>query len=167
MLKLAYIYKDKLNKKYVNIAFDERYKFYITQYWNYNIDISDNSWDVIQMVSIDKNDNVIGYLSADIDRTSNKISCIGAINFDKNINLVFSRDFYKFLKDLFEKYNFRKIEWRVIMGNPAEKMYDKIIEKYGGSVIGIRKESVVTPDGVLRDEKEYEIFKEAYLKNRK
>lgn len=164
MLKLAYLYKDKLNEKYAQIAFDERYKFYVGQYWSYSLDINDNSWDVIQMVSVDKNDNVIGYLSANVDRFSNKASSVGAINFDRNINLVFSKDLHKFLEDLFIKYNFRKVEWWVIVGNPAEKMYNKIIKKYGGKVTGIKKESIMTPDGILADVKEYELFRETYVK---
>lgn len=163
MLKLAFIYKEKLNKKYASIAFDERYKFYTGQYWNYSVDIKDNSWDWIQMVSVDKEDNVIGYFSAFIDRMSNKVSTLGAVNFDKNVNLIFSRDFHKFLEELFMKHNFRKIEWWVVIGNPSEKMYDKIIQKYGGNITGIKKDSIMTPDGILSDVKEYEIFKESYL----
>ena len=81
------------------------------------------------MVSVDNQDNVIGFLRASIIRTSEKVSSLGIINFyDKN--LTFSRDLYQFLKELFEKYNFRKIEFNVVIGNPIEKMYDKYIDKY-------------------------------------
>jgi len=95
-------------------------------------------------------------------RSSDKVSSLGIINFyDKN--LTFSRDLYKFLKDLFEKYNFRKIEFNVVIGNPIEKMYDKYIDKYGGSIVGIRKESTRLQDGKYYDVKIYEIFRENYL----
>ena len=52
-------------------------------------------------------------------------------------------------------------------------VYSKSIRSYSkGSqglfvplrVVGIRRESVTTPDGILRDEKEYEIFKDDYIK---
>ncbi len=115
------------------------------------------------MVSVDAKDNVIGYFAADIDRYTSKISNIGAINFGE-VNLTFSKDFYQFLSELFTKHKFRKIEWFVICGNPAEKIYDKIISKYGGRIIGIRRESTITAGGILRDEKEYEIFKEDFDK---
>lgn len=162
MLKLAFPYREKLNQAWQSIAFDEKYQFYNGGgYWSYDVKLDDNSWDNIQMVSVDKDDNVIGYLSARIDRQSNKVSSVGAINF-KDRSITFSKDFYRFLTELFTKHHFRKIEWYVIVGNPAEKMYDKIVTKYGGRMVGVRCESTMTADGILRDEKEYEIFRSNY-----
>jgi len=159
MLKLAFPYKEKLNQAWQSIVFNEKYQFYNGgNYWSYDVKLDDNSWDNIQMVSVDKDDNVIGYFNVCIDRMSNKVSSVGAINF-KDKNITFSKDFYQFLSELFTKHRFRKIEWYVIVGNPVEKMYDKIIAKYGGRIVGIRREATMTPDGILRDEKEYELFK--------
>ena len=117
------------------------------------------------MVSVDKNDNVIGFLSAKIDRASNRVSHIGAVNFGE-LNITFSKDFYKFLIDLFEIHNFYKIEWCVIVGNPAESMYNKIIERYHGNIIGISHESIKLDDGKYYDVKEYELFKRDYERNK-
>ena len=61
------------------------------------------------------------------------------------------------------KYNFRKIEFTVIVGNPIEKMFDKYIGKYGGRIVGIGKESVKLPDNLFYDSKLYEIFKVDFL----
>jgi hypothetical protein len=120
------------------------------------------------MVSVDKNDNVIGYLSASTDRSANKITSLGVINFGE-LSIVFSRDFYKFLDNLFTIHNFNKIEWCVVVGNTAEKMYDKIIDKYHGRVVGVNHESTILEDGKYYDVKEYEIFKRDYdkYKNKK
>jgi hypothetical protein len=162
MLKLAFSYKDKLNQVWQSVIFKEKYQFYnCGNSWNYKIELDESSWEKLQMVSVDAQDNVIGYLSANIDRFTYKISNISAINFGE-VNITFSKDFYQFLSELFTKYKFRKIEWFVTVGNPAEKLYDRIIEKYGGRVIGIRHASAITTDGILRDEKEYEIFKSDY-----
>ena len=162
MLKLAIQYKEKLNQAWQSIIFQEKYQFYICgNSWHYNIDLADNSWEKLQMVSVDAEDNVIGYLAADIDRYTYKVSNIGAINFG-DVSITFSMDLYQFLTELFTKHKFRKIEWFVIVGNPAEKLYDKIIAKYGGRIIGIRREATITADGTIRDEKEYEIFKTDY-----
>ncbi len=164
MLKLAYSYREKVNKQFEKIAFNERYKFFSLGWWNYEMEISNNSWNNIQMVSVDADNNIIGFFSADIIRHCNKACCIQVINFCEEVNIIFSKDLYQFLDELMTKHNLRKIEWTVVIGNPAEKIYDKIIKKYNGRVIGIRKESVTTPDGVFRDEKEYEIFKDDYIK---
>ena len=118
----------------------------------------------MQMVSVDKDNNVVGYLCAYTDRQSNKVSGIAAINF-YDLSITFSKDFYIFLSDLFTKYNFNKIEWRVVIGNPAEKMYDRIVSKYGGNIIGIQRQSTMLQDRTLCDEKFYELFREDYIKN--
>ena len=164
MLKLAYSYRENLNKQFEEMAFNEKYKFFSLCWWNYAVEISDNSWNNIQMVSVDSCNKVIGYFSADIIRHSNKACGIQAINFGEDANIIFSKDMYQFLDELMTKHNLRKIEWTVVIGNPAEKIYDKIIEKYNGRVVGTRRESVTTPEGTLRDEKEYEIFKDDYIK---
>jgi len=162
MLKLAYPYQEQLNRAWQSVVLKEKYQFYnFGSCWYYKIALDDSSWDNLQMVSVDKSGGVLGYLSAQFDRGSNKVQNVGAVNFG-DVNVTFSRDFHQFLTELFTKHHFRKIEWSVVVGNPAERMYDKITAKYGGRVIGIRRESTITADGVLRDEKEYEIFRDDY-----
>lgn len=166
MLKLAFPYSDKLNKVWQSVVFEEKYQFYtFSDWWSYKIYIDDNSLDKLQMVSVDAEDNVIGFFEAFIERDTYKISAVSAINF-KDINITFSKDFYQFMSELFVKHKFRKIEWFVVVGNPAEKLYDKIIAKYGGHIVGVKHETRKTADGILRDEKDYEIFKsdfDAYM----
>jgi hypothetical protein len=52
----------------------------------------------------------------------------------------------------------------VIVGNPIEKTYDKLIEKYGGKICGYAKEDIKLFDGKLYDLKNYEIMREDYIK---
>lgn len=165
ILKLAYTYKDKLQQQFQNIVFQDKYKYYnYDNYWHYTLKLSEDSWNDIELVSVDNQDNVRGFFRAGISRASDKVSSLAIINFyDKNIT--FSRDLYQFLKDLFEKYNFRKIEFNIVIGNPIEKMYDKYINKYGGKIVGINKQSTKLQDGNYYDVKYYEIFREDYLKS--
>jgi hypothetical protein len=118
------------------------------------------------MVSIDKNDNVLGLFRAEINRVTDKISSLVIVSFCDKCNITFSKDLYQFLQDLFEKYNFRKIEFSVVIGNPIEKMYDKYIKKYGGRIVGIKKQSSKLQDGKYYDVKLYEIFRDKYLKSK-
>jgi len=162
MLKLAYPYQEALNKAWQACVFNEKYQFYnFGKSWDYKINLEDSSWNNIQMVSVGHDGNILGYLAADIYRNSNIVSNIGAINFGE-LNVTFSKDFYQFLTELFTKHHFRKIEWVVVVGNPAEKMYDRIVDKYGGRIIGIRRDHTITADGVLRDEKEYELSMDSF-----
>ena len=79
---------------------------------------------------------VIGYISYSICRQNNSITGLEIINFSNN-KAVFGRDVITALKDIFEKYNFRKIKFCVVIGNPIEKTYDKLIKKYGGRIVGV------------------------------
>ena len=167
ILKLAYTYRDELQEKYSEIIFKDKYKYYnCCNWWGYEVKLPEDSYNSLDFVSVDKNDEVIGYLRACIDRSSNFVDSLAVINF-YDINITFSKDFYKFLIDLFTKFNFRKVSFTVVIGNPAEKLYNKYIEKYGGRIVGIEKEDVKLQDGEYYDKKLYEIFREDFLKHYK
>lgn len=163
MLKPAFQYKEKLQTAYGKIIFQDKYKYYNSEtYWSYQLKLSEDSWNDMDFVSVDKEDNVIGYLRCHISRTSDKVSSLGIMNFTDR-NMTFGIDLHRFLIDLFNKYNFRKIEWGVTVGNPAEQMYDRIVKKYGGRIVGIKKQTTRLQDGQYYDDKLYEIFKVDYL----
>ncbi len=164
MLKLAYSYQDKLNRAWEKCVFQERFKYYNgSSCWGYKIEVDDTSLNRIQMVSVDKNDEVVGYFSACVYREANTVTSIGAINFF-SVNYTFSKDLFAFLENLFIVWGFDKIEWRVVVGNPAEKMYDKIVEKYNGRIVGVSRRAVKIHGGMY-DEKLYEVFRDDYLAN--
>lgn len=143
---------------FADIAFDEKYKFYnANSYYDYNTNLADSSWNQLDFVSM-KNNEIIGFLSAKIDRGNDSVSSLRIINFYE-MNLTFSKDFHQFLTDLFTKFNFRKICFSVVIGNPAEKMYDKYIREYSGRIVGTYKEEVKLYDGKYYDFKVYELFK--------
>lgn len=70
------------------------------------------------------------------------------------------------LRDIFEKFHFRKLDFTVVIGNPIESTYDRMVEKYGGRIVGIQKKQVRLIDGQLYDKKLYEILAEDYFKKR-
>lgn len=51
----------------------------------------------------------------------------------------------------------------VVVGNPIEKSYDKMIKKYGGRIVGTYKEDVKLIDGEYYDKKLYEILASEYF----
>jgi len=164
-LELSILYEYELKNTMKKILRDDKYKYYFTgNYYDYNFTVPEDSWNNLQMVSI-KDGEIIGLLGAFITRNTNSVSDLYFINF-KDINYTYSKDMRDFIVELFEKYNFNKINFRVVIGNPIEKMYDKYIEKYGGRIIGIRKDEVRLIDGKLYDDKLYEITKDEYLKSK-
>lgn len=164
-LEFAVDYDHKLQVLMRKSMLDEKYKYYFySSYFRYDTDVLRDSWNQLQMVSV-KDDEVIGLLGAYIDRETRNITDLYAINFS-DINYTFSKDFRRFLTDLFDKYSFNKVSFKVIKGNGAEKMYDKYIDKYNGRIVGYRKNEVMLTDGKYYDDKLYEITKEDYLKSK-
>lgn len=162
MLKLAIQYKEQLDKLLQNIVFDDRFKFYINDSGpELTVKINDDCWKNLQFVSI-LNDRVIGLFEANINRQSNMVTGMAIINFTGKANLVFAKDFRQFFYDLFLKYDFNKVEWGVVVGNPAEIIYDKFVAKRGGRVVGVYRESNRLWDGKLYDYKMYEILKREF-----
>lgn len=159
MLKIAKPFEAALTAKLMDICFVEKYKYYhASNYVSYDIQLDNDSWNKIEMVSVDKNNEILGFFVATINRTAHTISNISAINFGEK-NLTFSRDFRQFIENLFVVHKFRKIVFEVLVGNPAENMYDKYCERYGGRIIGTLKEEVLLYDGTYCDLKKYEIMK--------
>lgn len=162
MLKPAFTYKDKLQQKYNEVIFQDKYKFWnCDNYWDYELKLNPDSWNYIEMVSVDSNDNIIGFFKAVISRSAEKVSNLGIANFF-DPNPVFAKDLKQFILDLLFKFNFRKIEWTVVIGNPAEKIYDRFISKYGGNTTGVHRETTRLQDGRYYDMKGYEIFKSEF-----
>ena len=162
MLDVAIKYIEQIKEKFHCTWFKDRYK-----YWNYanyfeEWNPAESTWVNHQFVSV-RNGEVIGYIGYDIDRASGDVVYgLNIINFEDNPSLTFSMDLGRALRDIFEKYNLRKLCFSVIVGNPIEKSYDKMCEKYGGRIVGVKKEHTRLYDGKLYDEKVYEILKKDY-----
>lgn len=165
MLRRAILYEEQLQKTYINSLDNLHNKYYHLDTWsNYKIDVKDNDWEQLQYVSVDKNNNIIGYLQATCDRITNSISSLCFINFSSQPNITFSKDCLKLFDFIFKIKKFNKIDWSVAVGNPAELLYDKLIKKYNGRIVGIYKEDLYTFDRELCDRKLYELMRKDYLK---
>lgn len=167
MLEPAIKYKDQLEKLQYNIWFNDKYKYWTCDVYYDTLTINSNTWNKHRFVSV-INDKIIGYIAYNIDRGNNSVNCLSIMNFSDD-EMAFGMDLGQALKDIFEKYKFRKLNFVVVVGNPIEKSYDKMIKKYGGRIIGVKKEDVKLIDGEYYDKKIYEILATEYfnsIKNR-
>jgi RimJ/RimL family protein N-acetyltransferase len=164
MLVSAYDYQDQLNKALAATWYEEKYMFYHDS-WRERVEIDKGDWNKRQFVSIDKSGKLLGFISYSIDRANDSINNLAIINLSDD-KMIFGKDVHKAFADIFEKYNFRKIKFTVIIGNPIEKQYDKIISTNGGRVVGTLKQHVKLMDNRYYDEKIYEIFRDDYLKKK-
>lgn len=156
-------YSLELQNNFLDTFYDDKYKFYHDGYSSEYTPSTDN-WGQHEFVSIDSYGDVIGYIAYSIDRNSYSIDRLRIINFSDN-RIIFGKDVITVLNNAFTKYNFRKLTFCVFIGNPIEKSYDKLINKYGGRIVGYYKKHERLSDGELYDMKMYEIFREDYIKS--
>lgn len=62
----------------------------------------------------------------------------GAINFS-NDKLTFGRDLVQVIDDIFCSFGLERMEFKVVCGNPIERSYDRMVERFGGRIVGVRK----------------------------
>ena len=161
MLELAIIYEEKLRNRLNQTWFDEKYMYYELGGYHSEFVIDKDTWNRHQFVSIDCRGIVIGYIDYNIDRQTYSACHLTAINFTDDI-MTFGADLRKAVIDIFEKFKFNKLSFSVVIGNPIEKSYDKMIEKYHGRIVGIKKDEARLMDGNLYDVKMYEILRKDY-----
>jgi len=164
MLDLAINHAPELQAKYRASIFDERYKFYRrTPGGDFFLPITDNSRDGLQFVSLDES-GVIGYLSVKVNRLTKTGYEIEAIHFSPKQNPIFTQDMFDFFSALYSTFGLNRLVWSVIVGNPAEAFYDRLVDYFGVRVVGTFKDDVMLYDGQLYDLKYYEYFKDDFMR---
>jgi hypothetical protein len=157
MLDIAFKHEEELKKLFLETWHNDFYKFWTFGCFSDQYEAAKNTWEKSEFVSLDSSGNVIGYIAYDVDRNTRNVSGLSALNFSEN-KVVFGRDLLQAMKDVFEKYRFRKIEFSVICGNPIERSYDRLAEKFGGRIVGIKTDHCRLIDGKYYDLKLYEVM---------
>jgi len=111
MLRPASLYKDQLDRRFAETAFDEYYKFlHCNNYVRLQSSIADNTWERIQFVGIIQ-DAVESFFAAEIDRNSNSVSAMSMMKFPNADSIEFTKDLHEFFISMFDKFKFRKINF--------------------------------------------------------
>lgn len=116
----------------------------------------------MSFVSVNSKGEVIGYITYCVNRKTQSAYDFGAMNFS-NDKITFGKDLYQVIDDVFCKFNFQRMEFNVVCGNPIERSYDRMVKRLGGRIVGIRKRVSSILDNQLCDDKIYEILREDYL----
>ena len=168
MIDVANKYKEKLEKHFLGIWNNRKYDYWNTGGYNRSMpEIPGTDYNESHFAILD-GDNIIGYISYDINRVSKVVSCLQAINFSEEPRhrIIFGVGLSRVLRNIFEVSNMSKITFSMTVGNPIEKSYDKLINRFGGRIVGTYKDDVMLSDGKLYDLKLYEILKSDYIKNK-
>lgn len=131
----AVLKREEINKEFMKKFFSEDMMYYIGWYEaNCVAGISDEPSDGLRQFAIlDKDDNLVGYISYHVDLYSRCVYNFGMISFKKS--MAFSAAIEEIIEDLIHKEKFHRISWRMVSGNPVEKTYDRFLKKYNGNKI--------------------------------
>lgn len=162
MLDIAIKYENELKEKFQDTWFQDKYKFYNFDTYYEKLEVANTTWNKHQFVSLNQDGEVIGYIGYGVRRHLDYCDGFAAINFS-NDKTTFGIDLGRAVCDIFEKFNFNKLKFSVVIGNPIEKPYDKIIQHYNGRIVGIDRDEIRLIDGKLYDVKRYEIMRDDYL----
>lgn len=165
MLDLAMKYEKELQDLFAGIAFDMKYKYFTCCSYREKYEAYKSTWDTHEFVSV-HDGTVLGYISYTVNRERNNASGLQIVNFSDN-KLRFGKDVFTAIDDIFTKFNFQKLKYSVVLGNPIETTYNKLTDKYGGRIVGVERNEVKLIDGKMYDHKMYELFREDYLAHKK
>lgn len=164
MLKMAIAVTDSdtINK----LIYDGNYKFLnFSTYEEYNIvELQGNEWSKISKVSVNENGDILGYFSANISQYQQRIDSCFFVKFPHNYQLendksIAYNDFREFVDYIMNHPIYKKVSFRAIKDNPANKAYEEFLNKYNG-------ERFLLKDYVrLKDGKYYDVY--LYYFNRK
>jgi RimJ/RimL family protein N-acetyltransferase len=169
LLDNAKKYEQELVQLHYDIAFDPFYNFQQYGASRQTFEIPKDTRDGHYFVSI-LGTTILGYIGYSIYRVENYVCGVNIIHFGgpgAKGGIVFGRDVLTALKDVFEKYGFGKICFCVVIGNPVEKTYNKLVKRYGGRAVGTFRQDTRLMDGKLYDVKHYEILAEDYFNSKK
>ena len=82
------------------------------------------------------------------------------INFTKEINITFSKDVLKFIRNLRDVHKATKFEFTGFVGGEPKLMYRKFIARYGGRIAGTLTNNTKLVDGNYYDSTIFEIMRE-------
>ena len=157
MLIPAIVKKDEIKEKIASLYYTEDMT-YLAGYrcnWMPNIqDCPDES--TFQFAIVNDNLELLGYLGYTIDWYSLSAFGFVIISFDKG-NILVGEALFTELEKIIKEYKIHRIEWRMISGNPAERAYDKFLEKYHGTK-HILKDVFKDQRGNYHDDIIYEII---------
>lgn len=169
MLDIALNYSDQLQKLMRNTWYDDRYKYYNTNCYRGDLSLASDNWQYNQFVSVIPNQDtaeteLVGFIEYSINRQTNNCCDFSIINFSQN-SIVFGADILKVIDDIFSKFHFNKVSFEVVVGNPIESQYDKLMDKFNGRIVGVMKNEVKLQDNNYYDLKKYELMAEDYFKS--
>nr|WP_316613934.1 hypothetical protein [uncultured Ruminococcus sp.] len=131
MLKPALLYAQEIKRKFTEHLYTTDYFYYCGYTCGNNLPKIKEKDDLYQYAIVDKNDDIIGFLTYRINDFSDTVNDFGLFSFDKG-NPILGRDLVSKLEELVKKHH--RIEWSVVGTNPVKRHYDKFCKRHNGYI---------------------------------
>lgn len=168
MLRFAHPYADRIAPMIAREFDAGRLTHYLASGYFDLSEMPTDDWGEIARVSVDEgagddsgDEAVLGFLSASVFRHGRAVTNMQAVRFGEP-SATFTADLFGFLRLLFETHGMNRVGWTCCVGNPAQRGYEIAVERYGGRVVGITRDSAVLCDGSVSDEVLYEVLRADY-----
>lgn len=165
MRRPAQLYRDELTKKFYEVMYDDYYMYYYG--WT-GVEVpvlKDNNYDSHDFVSVNTDDEVIGYISYNVNYQTMSATQLGIITFQKG-DISFIKDVYDAVIDVFAKYHMNRLSFTCFTENPAARSYKKFVTLFGGLQNAYYRQDLKLSDGQLHDEFGFEILAEDFFKSK-
>lgn len=166
MLKPAQLYETKLQEENIKSWYNPKNIYWDGGAGGSRIEIQDDNFKCRQFVSVDRKENILGYITYAVDWASMSAYGFGIISFKGN-SVEFARDVYQAVCDIFRKYGLNRMEWHAYADNPAIRGYRNFIKKYGGRECGYSRQVARLQDGKLHDSVMFEILAKEFKQKRR
>lgn len=161
----AKLYEEEIKRKMWEIWYDKKYQYYFGGEWRRDFSLADrdNSPCEHAFAVLSDDGELVGFISYSVDLELRIAQRFGAINFTNN-KITFGKALMQVIKNCFLKFGMEVVEWYVVCGNPVEKCYDRMCERYGGHIVGIKHRRAKDMAGNPCDFKTYEILREDFIR---
>lgn len=155
---------EKVNEKLVESFYKhpEHYKYYFCSGYLDLLKPATDTWEAERFASVNPEGEVIGFISISHERRveSAKLVCINFTSHPVAENrhdnaMIFTADLETLLTGVIQRV--RVLRFGVAIGNPAEKGYDLLCQRFGGRVVGTETAIFKLSDGTVCDFKGYEV----------
>lgn len=133
MLYPAQLYREELKRKLIECWYNPKYDYYFMGEYN-EFNVGDNAYWRTDLVHLDKNGEVDGYFSYQRNDAARSISQFGLVSFADN-GAALVADCIRHIDKLVSE-GLHRMEWWAVCDNPANKIYERLIARYGGQVAG-------------------------------
>lgn len=150
MLIPAQLRQDELKQLFINTWYDEKFKYYWDGTGRSLYQSDDNCYYSRQFASVDKDNNIIGYIGYSYNNDNRSANNFGLCAFN-GTNKIFFDDVILCVYEIFYKFHLNRVEFCAFEGNPAIKGYKAFLKRYGGKEVAHLHEVCRLMDGKLHD----------------